>query len=232
MIGIITATAEEYSALGQILPDAQKVQAQAGMEFLVGRLGKEEVAGVQAGIGKVNAAICTQVMIDRFHPDRIINVGVAGALNPELHVGDIVISEDAAQHDFDTTFFGDEPGFISGVNRIYFAADETLRKLAEKAAADLKLPCRSGRIVTGDQFIASQEKKEYLTAQFGGDAAEMEGGSIAQTCTLNGVPYVIIRAISDGADDGAPMQYEEFVHLAAARAMALIQKMIEMEEKA
>lgn len=227
MIGIITATAEEYAALGQILPDAKRVKTQAGMEFMVGTLGKVQVAGVQAGIGKVNAAICTQVMVDCYHPEAIINVGVAGALNPQLHVGDIVISKDAAQHDFDTTFFGDALGFISGIGKIYFEADESLVKLAKDAAEALGIRHRIGRIVTGDQFIADPDKKAYLVRQFQGDATEMEGGSIAQTCTINGVPFVIIRAISDGADDGAPMQYEEFVNLAAARAMELIQKMVE-----
>lgn len=226
MIGIITATAEEYAALGQILPDAKRVKTQAGMEFMVGTLGKVQVAGVQAGIGKVNAAICTQVMVDCYHPEAIINVGVAGALNPQLHVGDIVISKDAAQHDFDTTFFGDAPGFISGIGKIYFEADESLVKSAKDAAEALGIRHRIGRIVTGDQFIADPDKKAYLVRQFQGDATEMEGGSIAQTCTINGVPFVIIRAISDGADDGAPMQYEEFVNLAAARAMELIQKMV------
>lgn len=227
MLGIITATVEEYTALGKILPGAQKVKAQAGMEFMVGVLNGKEVVGVQAGIGKVSAAVCTQVMIDKYHPDTIINVGVAGALNPELHVGDIVISGDALQHDFDTTFFGDEPGFISVINKLYFKADEKLVQTADRAATALEIPHRIGRIVTGDQFIANAEKKNWLISQFQGDCAEMEGGSIAQTCTMNDVPFVVIRAISDGAGNEAPRQYEEFVKLAAARAMQLIEKMSE-----
>lgn len=226
MIGIITATEEEFAALKQIMPQARSVKGHAGMEFLVGTLGTVEVVGVQAGIGKVNAAVCTQVMIDRFEPEKIINVGVAGALNPELHVGDIVISTDAAQHDFDTTFFGDEPGYITGLPGVYMPADEALKNLASRAAERLGLRYRRGRVVTGDQFVAAPEKKAYLVTQFQGDCTEMEGGAIAQTCQLNQVPFVIIRAISDGADDGAPMQYEEFVHLAAARAMELIQTML------
>ena len=164
-------------------------------------------------------------MIDNYHPEAIINVGVAGALNPELHVGDIVISKDAAQHDFDTCFFGDSPGFISVINKIYFEADETLMRAADRAAAELAIPHRIGRIVTGDQFICNEEKKQWLVKQFQGDCTEMEGGAIAHACTMNDVPFVIIRAISDGASDGASMQYEEFVNLAAARAMQLIQKM-------
>ena len=203
MLGIITATIQEYTALGKILPDAERVQAQAGMEFLVGELNGQKVVGVQAGIGKVSAAICAQVMIDRFSPDAIINVGVAGALNPELHVGDIVISKDAAQHDFDTCFFGDSPGFISVINKIYFEADEKLKQAADQAAEALQIPHRIGRIVTGDQFICHEEKKQWLIKQFQGDCTEMEGGAIA------------------------PMQYEEFVDLAAARAMQLIEKVTE-----
>jgi len=227
MLGIITATAEEYTALGKILPGAEKIKAQAGMEFLVGELNGKKVVGVQAGIGKVSAAVCTQVMIDRFSPDAIINVGVAGALNPELHVADIVISSDAAQHDFDTCFFGDSPGFISVINKIYFEADEKLMKAADEAAEALQIPHRIGRIVTGDQFICNEEKKQWLISQFQGDCTEMEGGAIAQACYMNSVPFVIIRAISDGASDGAPMQYDEFVTLAAERAMQLIEKVIE-----
>ena len=227
MLGIITATIQEYTALGKIFSGAEKIKAQAGMEFLVGELNGQKVVGVQAGIGKVSAAVCAQVMIDRFSPDAIINVGVAGALNPELHVADIVISNDAAQHDMDTTFFGDEPGFISVINKIYFEADEKLKQAADQAAEALQIPHRIGRIVTGDQFIANAEKKDWLVKQFQGDCTEMEGCAIAQACYMNNVPFVIIRAISDGASDGAPMQYEEFVNLAAARAMQLIEKMTE-----
>ena len=225
MLGIITATIQEYTALGMILPGAEKIKAQAGMEFLVGELNGKRVVGVQAGIGKVSAAVCTQVMIDNYHPDAIINVGVAGALNPELHVGDIVVSKDAAQHDFDTCFFGDSPGFISVINKIYFEADEKLVMAADKAAEALQIPHRIGRVVTGDQFICNEEKKQWLIQQFQGDCTEMEGCAIAQACYMNNVPFVIIRAISDGASDGAPMQYEEFVNLAATRAMQLIEKM-------
>lgn len=227
MIGIITATAEEYAALGKVLKDAEVSQQTCGMRFLTGTLGGQSVVGVQAGIGKVNAAVCAQIMIERYHPQAIINVGVAGALNPQLHVGDIVISKDAAQHDFDTTFFGDEPGFVSGLNQIYFPADETWVQAAQRAAEKLGLRHQTGRVVTGDQFIANPDKKQWIVQQFSGDCTEMEGGAIAQTCTLNHTPFVIIRAISDGASDGAPMQYEEFVNLAAARAMNLIEKMLE-----
>lgn len=227
MIGIITATEEEYTALGEILENVSIALETCGMKFLKGRLNGQEVVGVQAGIGKVNAAVCTQIMIERFRPETIINVGVAGALNKKLHVGDIVISQDAAQHDFDTTLFGDQPGFISGLNQIYFSADTALVEAAKEAAEALDIPHHLGRIVTGDQFVADPERKKWLVDEFQGDCTEMEGGAVAQACVLNQVPFVIIRAISDGAGDEAPMQYEEFVNLAAARAMELIKKMME-----
>ncbi|MCI8633319.1 MAG: 5'-methylthioadenosine/adenosylhomocysteine nucleosidase [Lachnospiraceae bacterium] len=226
MIGIITATEEEYEALGKSLAHAAVCLEACGMTFLKGSLDGREVVGVQAGIGKVNAAVCTQLLIERFHPQVIINVGVAGALNEALHVGDIVISQAAAQHDFDTTFFGDAPGFVSGPDQIYFQADEKLIQAAQRAAEELAIPAHCGCIVTGDQFVADPDKKKWLVQQFAGDCTEMEGGAVAQTCTLNKVPFVIIRAISDGASDEAPMQYEEFVNFAAARAMHMIQTMM------
>lgn len=227
MIGIITATEEEYTALGEILENVSIALETCDMKFLKGSLNGQEVVGVQAGIGKVNAAVCTQIMIERFRPEAIINVGVAGALNKKLHVGDIVISQDAAQHDFDTTLFGDQPGFISGLNQIYFSADTALVEAAKEAAEALDISHHLGRIVTGDQFVADPERKKWLVDEFQGDCTEMEGGAVAQACALNQVPFVIIRAISDGAGDEAPMQYEEFVNLAAARAMELIKKMME-----
>ena len=221
MVGIITATVTEREALCKALG----TKAEGSMEFVEGRLEGTEVVGVQAGIGKVNAALCAQTMIDRYHPDVILNVGVAGALDADLHVGDLVISRDAVQHDFDTTFFGDEPGFVTGTG-LNFEADEELIRKAKAAAERLGLPHRVGRIASGDQFIASPEKKAWITKTFGASCTEMEGAAIAQVAFVNHVPFLIIRAISDGADDVAPMDYYEFVQMAAERAMALIEAML------
>ena len=226
MIGLIVATIEEYEALQAVLGDMAQ-EEKAGLTFLTGEMAGQEVVGVKAGIGKVNAALCTQMLIDMYQPQAIINVGVAGALNANLAVGDVVISRDTVQHDMDTTFFGDEPGFISGLGQIYFPADEKLIHQAQAAAEKLGLHYLIGRIVTGDQFIAKAEKKEWLIQQFAGDCTEMEGGAVAHVCTVNKVPFVIIRAISDGASDGAPMQYEEFVKLAAGRAMNIIKEILQ-----
>jgi len=221
MIGIITATIQEREALNKALG----TEAKGSMEFVRGTLEGTEVVGVQAGIGKVNAALCTQKMIDLYHPDVILNVGVAGALEADLHVGDLVISRDAVQHDFDTTFFGDAPGFVTG-SGLSFKADAEWIEKAEAAAEKLALSWRTGRIASGDQFIASPEKKAWIAETFQASCTEMEGAAIAQTAAVNDVPFLIIRAISDGADDGAPMAYYEFVNMAAERAMALIEAML------
>lgn len=227
MIGLITATIEEQQALEDILEEKETVPGPAGLSFIRGRLGRHSVVAVKAGIGKVNAALCTQAFIDRLAPDCIINVGVAGALDPTLHIGDVVISEGAVQHDFDTTFFGDEPGLLPGVNQVVIPADTQLVQMTEQACIAGGIPCRRGRILSGDQFVAENKKKERLQVQFGGTCTEMEGGAIAHVCWLNRVPFVILRAISDGAGDGADMQYEEFVRTAAHQAMKILKNLPE-----
>lgn len=222
MIGIIVATASELEALNQVLG----TKAEKPMEYVTGKIGDTEVVGVQGGIGKVNAALCAQKMIDIYHPQAIINVGVAGALDHSLRVGDIVISKDAVQHDFDTTVFGDAPGQISGFDVVAFPADQEMIRKAEEAAAKLNYHAIVGRVASGDQFIESKEKKEYIVSQFGASCTEMEGAAMAQTAYVNGIPFVILRAISDGADEGAIMSYTEFVVLAAEKSTALLKEML------
>lgn len=222
MIGIITATNQEFAELNKLLGTNEV----GSMKFVTGTIGNTEVVGVQAGIGKVHAALCAQKMIDTYPVDGIINVGVAGALNSALHVGDAVISVDALQHDFDTSYFGDAPGHITGFDTIEFTADPDLRDEAKMAADKLGYRCILGRVVSGDQFICDQEKKKYLISQFQGDCTEMEGAAIAQVCTVNKVPFAILRTISDGADDGAGMSYDQFVVFAAERAAKLVQTML------
>ncbi len=221
-IGLIVATIEELQATGAVLQEKETVLVQGGLEFIKGYCGAHDVVLVKAGIGKVNAALCTQMLLDRFDPDWIINVGVAGGLTGDLYIGDIVISQDTLQHDFDTTFFGDAPGYISGVNRVEFPADPALIGAAQKACEELGLRYRLGRIVSGDQFIADAVKKDHLRDDFGGTCTEMEGAAVAQVCYVNRKPFVVLRAISDGAGDGANMQYGEFVMLAAKNAAQLL----------
>lgn len=222
MIGIITATIQELNALNKVLGTTAK----GPMEFVTGVFGKTEVVGVQAGIGKVNAAMCAQKMIDVYHPEKIIMVGVAGALAKDLHVGDVIISRDCCQHDFDTTFFGDPVGYVTGFADVNFKADEELCEKALTAAKEAAITARLGRVASGDQFIASEEKKKTIIENMQADCTEMEGAAIAQVCEANQVPFVVIRAISDGAGDDAPMMYDEFVNFAAERAMKIIGGML------
>lgn len=227
IIGIIGAMIEEV----EILRDKMEIESTetiAGMEFYKGTLDGENIVLVQSGVGKVNAAACTQVLVDHFGVDYLINSGVAGALNPDITIGDIVISTDAVQHDVDITALGEKPGVISRMDSSYFGADEKLIQLAQSAAEGLAgdINVFQGRIASGDQFIASTEQKEWITENFSPYAVEMEGAAIAHVAQLNEVPFVIIRAISDDAGGEADIKYEDFVKTAAENASQMIEEMI------
>ncbi len=218
LLGIIVATQDEERAVRQVLQEAAEEKGPAGLLFVRGFLKAQEAVAVRAGIGKVNAALCAQALIDRYQPDAIVNVGVAGALDPTLRIAEAVIARDAVQHDFDTTFFGDQLGQVNGMPELSFKADEKLSLALCAACAAAEVSCRFGRIVSGDQFICAAEKKTWLAEQFGASCTEMEGAAIAQVCVLNGVPFSIMRSISDGAGNEAGMQYSEFAAMAAERA--------------
>jgi adenosylhomocysteine nucleosidase len=198
-----------------------------GLDFYLGKLSGNNVVVVRSGIGKVNAAICTQVLIDMYAVDCIINVGVAGAVDKSLTIGDIVVSSDAVQHDFDTSALGDEPGVISRMDESVFAADERLVSLAKETVEGLGYPVCVGRVASGDQFVASPELKSKIKALFKPVCCEMEGAAIAHTCYLNKIPFVILRAISDNADDSGDVDYERFFRESALKAASIIKKMVE-----
>ncbi|ONI44468.1 5'-methylthioadenosine/S-adenosylhomocysteine nucleosidase [Candidatus Epulonipiscium fishelsonii] len=228
MIGIIGAMEEEIVALKR----SMKVKSQlmkAQMEFIGGTLQEQEIVVVKCGIGKVNAAICTQVLIENFNVKCIINVGVAGALHPDLNIGDIVVSSDTVQHDVDATVFGDPRGVIPRMDNSFFEADRKLMDIALKATATLGEEYKTyiGRIASGDQFISSIKMKEDLYSTFTAYCAEMEGAAIAHTCYLNAVPFVIIRAISDKADGSAEINFADFTEMAAKNATKIINYMLQ-----
>lgn len=225
MIGVITATTKEFEALNKVIGTNKT----GTMTFTKGRFGKTQIVGVQAGVGKVNAALCAQKMIDYFHPEAIINVGVAGSLSPELKIGDIVISEDAVQHDFDITFFYTNRGLDFGFDSLEFKADPRLVKAAKEAAESLGIAHKVGRVVSGDLFVSEKEKKQELIDKFHGLCCEMEGGAIAQVCVVNRTPFVILRAISDSADEQAEGTYLDFASFAAEEAIKLITTMLEQK---
>ena len=209
-IGIIGAMETEVTYLRSKM-NTVTVNEICSMEYRLGTIDgcAHNIVLVKAGMGKVSAAVCTQVLIDRFGVDCVINIGVAGSLVPELKVGCVAISEDTVYHDVDSSAIGDEPGFVSGIDMKYFPCDEKLISVALNACANLGLYAIKGRIASGDQFIANNSVKERIVSLFNAVCCEMEGAAIAHTCYLNKVPVVIVRTISDGADDASDNTYAD-----------------------
>lgn len=226
-IGIIGAMEEEVAKLKENM-QIQETSVIAGMEFCQGICEGQNVVIVRSGIGKVNAAVCTQILCDVFKVNAIINTGVAGSLKNEINIGDIVLSEDALQHDMDATGFGYAPGVIPRMEESVFKGDETLLKLAQKVCQEVNpdIQVFRGRVVSGDQFISDHDVKQRIVNSFGGFCTEMEGAAIAQTAWLNKVPYLVIRAISDKADGSAEMDYSEFEMKAIEHTVRLMTGML------
>lgn len=227
VIGIIGAMDEEVANLKELIENVE-ILSIAGMDFYKGKIFGNNVVIVRSGIGKVNAAICTQILIDKFNASAIINTGIAGSLNNDINIGDIVLSNDALQHDMDATAFGYGLSVIPRMETSVFEGDKELIKLAkeacEKNVEGIKV--YTGRIVSGDQFVSDKEKKKWLVDKFNGDCTEMEGAAIAHTAHLNNVPFLIIRAISDKADDSANMDYPEFEAMAIKNSVIILKEMI------
>ncbi len=226
-IGIIGAMELEVKELKEAMT-VSEITKKANMEFFEGTLNNVPVVIVQSGIGKVNAALCTQILADLFQVTHIINTGVAGSLNVALDIGDILISRDALHHDMDVTIFGYQLGEVPQMGRREFPADERLAKLAKEACEKVNPDIHAilGRVVSGDQFISGNEIKEKLIQEYQGDCAEMEGASIAHGAYLNNIPFVIIRAISDKADNSAEMDYPAFEAAAAKHSAALVKELV------
>lgn len=226
MLGIIGAMDEEVAQIKEKMTDVT-VTSVAGMDFYQGKLGGKDAVVVRSGIGKVNAGMCSQILVDRFHISAIVNTGIAGSLRAEINIGDIVVSTDAVQHDMDASGFGYRIGQIPRVDTFAFEADEKLRELAIECNQKVNPEIRAfpGRVVSGDQFISDKAKKEWLIEQFSASCTEMEGAAIAQAAYLNGIPFLIIRAISDKADDSAGMDYAAFEAQAIKHSVNLLLEM-------
>lgn len=214
-LGIIGAMAVEIAALKDAMQNVTTT-CQTGMEFYEGKLEGLDVVVVQCGVGKVNAAMCAQILCDRFGVTHLVNTGIAGSLCTELDIADLVVSQDAIYHDFDLRFWNRPIGQVPGMDVTAFPADKAMMDWAF-AAAEAVNPghTRIGRVASGDQFICSKEQKDKIIADTAAICAEMEGAAIAHTAYRNGVPFVILRAISDKADDSADMDYPTFEALAA-----------------
>ena len=221
-LGIIGAMEQEVETLLGLLENKNAV-IRTGSTYYEGTLDGLDVVVVQCGIGKVNAALCVQVLCDCYGVTHVVNTGIAGSLCPELDIGDLVISSDAMYHDVDCVHFGYTLGQMPGMP-VAYEADKNMTELAF-AAAEAVNPghTRIGRVASGDQFVAVKALKERIISVTGALCTEMEGAAIAQAAYRNGIPFVIIRAISDKADDSAEMDYPTFERIAAHRCAAVTQ---------
>lgn len=226
-IGIIGAMEEEVAVLKESM-DVEKVVEYASMQFYKGVLCGKKVVVVRSGIGKVNAAVCAQVLADKFNIDVLINTGIAGSLDAAIDIGDMVISTDLVEHDMDASIFGDPVGQIPRMDTFSFPADAELVKKAVQAntEANPDIKTFTGRIVSGDQFVSSSEVKDKLVSLFDAKCTEMEGAAIAHVAYLNKISCVIIRAISDKADNSATMDYPTFEKQAIKHSVKLVRNLL------
>lgn len=227
VIGIIGAMEEEIRLLAAKLEEVEEGRL-AGIGFLKGIMAGQRVVVCKSGVGKVNAAVTAQLLATAYDVEAVLFTGVAGALDPELGVGDLVVSLDCLQHDMDASPLGFARGVIPFQEQSVFAADpELVRLAAECGEAVLPGRVRTGRVLSGDRFIADPEEAAALRRDFGGMCAEMEGAAVAQVCAMNAIPFVIIRSMSDKADGSAPVSFAEFTALAARRSCELVMCMLE-----
>ncbi len=230
--GVIGAMESEVAQLRAALGDPETAVF-SGLTFCRGTLGKNRVVLVKCGVGKVNAARCAQMLIDRFGVDYIVNTGIAGGIGEGLRVADVVVGAELVQHDFDAVAFGYARGNICDPTHrdtpSVFRSDAALIGAFRAAAESLIDPARvkTGRIATGDLFVASAEAKRDIADTFGAVAAEMEGGAIAQVASIAGVPFIVLRAISDLADGSSPASFDAFEQETADLSAAILRRMIE-----
>ena len=227
VIGIIGAMEEEVALLKQDM-DVQETVEAASMSFCKGKLCGRDVVVVRSGIGKVNAGVCAQILVDRFGVNVLINTGIAGSLDAAIDIGDMVISTDLVEHDVDATGFGYPVGQIPRMETFSFPADKALVEKAKAAneEANPDIHTFTGRIVSGDQFVSSSEVKEHLVHTFHGMCTEMEGAAIAHAAYLNQISCVIIRAISDKADNSATEDYPTFERKAIEHSVRLVRNLL------
>ena len=225
--GIVGAMEEEVTTLIDNM-DRDTVEYVSGTEYHIGKLCGKDVVVVRSGYGKVNAAMHTQTLVDRYHVTAVINTGVAGTLSADVGIGDIVVSTDTVQHDFELTEIGFEAGLIPEVGRVNIPADAQLRAKAVEGikAASPDTNVFEGRVCTGDQFISGISEMQPIIDLYGGLCCEMEGGAIAQVCYLSNVPFVVIRAISDEVSGDGPADYEKFMKEMAALCANMTMNML------
>lgn len=227
MIVIICAMQEEFNEVVKLMEEPVFSEL-SYFKIAKGRIENKSCTVALCGVGKVHAAICTQSLIMKFKPSLVLNIGVAGAIDPKLKISDGVIAEALIQHDFDISAFPNrKKGEISGINSVEIKTTPWVREKLLKCSEEIpESKFYSGIILTGDQFINSKEKISSLKEEFGGLACEMEAGSIAQTCFLAKVPFGIIRTISDSADNSSHVDFYSFLKKSSENAAKLLKKFI------
>ncbi len=229
MIGIIGAMDVEIEAVQKRIEDCVS-QEIAGCAFACGHINGVMVCAARCNPGKVNAALCAQIMIDRFHADKIINIGVGCSLSPDVAIKNIVIASDVCQYDIDITALGEPRGYINGLNQIKVKTDPQISERLAQIAIQSGEKIHRGTIASGDTFIAGEDMKTKIASAFGAVCGEMEGGAIAQTAAANGIPFAVLRSVSDGGDSAAAMDYPTFKKTAAEKSTAIILKYLEGEK--
>ncbi len=225
-IGIIGAMDDEIKMYKEHLADRKEVTYKT-LKFYTGKLQGKEVVVTKSGVGKVFAAMICQSLIDRFDVNMVLFTGVGGSLNPNLEIGDVVVSVDSVHHDFDAIALGFPRGNISYTNYRFFKSEKRLVDLALKTKVG-KHKVIAGRILTGDQFLTHKEKQEhsYLTTELKGDCVEMEGAAVAQVCVMNEIPHLIVRTVSDKADGTAVEDYNKFTPLVAHNSFKIVEGVV------
>ncbi len=225
MIGIIGAMKPEIDGIKEVLEN-KTIETVSGIEFVRGTYCGKEVVAAKSGIGKVFAAVCAQTMILKYSPEAVINIGVGGTLSNNLGICDIAVATAVVQHDMDTSALGDPVGLLSGLDIIEIPCSESLKDALCDCISELNIGFEAGVIASGDQFIAKAEQKQKIKESFNAIACEMEGGSIGHVCFVNGVDFCVLRAISDGANDGADMDYPAFMEKAAKNSLEVMKKFL------
>lgn len=221
-IAIIGAMPSELADIRNILGNAE-IKRISGFDFFISEYKGNKIINACCGIAKVNAALCTQVMIDNFKPDCVINTGVAGGMNSDVRVCDIVISTEVLPHDLDSHFLNDYPPYCA-----VFKADEKLIETAENVCSENGINSFRGRIVSGEAFVSDSQLKATIQANFNPHAVDMESAAVGHACYLNDMPYVSVRCISDNADDEGAMSFDEFEKIAAKRVAEIVLRMTEL----
>jgi len=219
-IGIIGAMPSELADIRAVLTDSLE-ETHAGFDFYINEIDGLRVVNACCGIAKVNAALCTQVMIDRYDLNAVINTGIAGGMNPDVQVCDIVISSEVLPHDLELRFLDNYPPYNS-----VFMADKKLISIAQKVCEEKGITAFTGPMVSGESFICSNEEKQRITEKFNAFSVDMESSAIGHCCYMNNMPFVSVRCISDNADDDGAMSFDEFEKIAAKRVADIVLEMV------